>query len=80
MKTIEVVNLTDAEKALIKRLAEQDNTVLAECETVYAAHYKEFIKTRRKSVEMNFLLEMFTKTPAAMLRSKYRKQILDGQD
>lgn len=68
--------LSDREKELVRRLAAQDDTVRSECKAIYSRHFREFVHTGRKSVEMNFLLEVFTKTPDLVLRSAYRRQIL----
>lgn len=79
MKTIEDVRLTDAEKTVVRRLAEGDKTARADAEAIYLRNVAAHVDGGRKSFEMNFLSESFNVCPDLMLRSKYRKQVLAAQ-
>lgn len=68
--------LTDNDKAVVKKLAEGDLQVRPDAEKIYFKHIKEHVDGGRKSVEMNFLSEVFNVSPDYGLRSMYRKKIL----
>lgn len=76
MNTIEDVKLTDAEKAVVRRLAEGDKSARDDAEAIYLRNVAAHVDSGRKSVEMNFLSESFNVCPDLVLRSKYRKHVL----
>ncbi len=79
MKTSDMVKLTDAEKAVVRRLAEGDKAARDDAEAIYMRNVAAHVHGGRKSAEMNFLSETFNVCPDLMLRSKYRKQVLAAQ-
>lgn len=68
--------LTETEKAIVKKLAEGDLQVRPDAEAIFYKHIKAHVDGGRKSVDMNFLSEVFNVSPDYGLRSMYRKKIL----
>ena len=68
--------LTDIEKTVVKKLAEGDLQARPDAEIIFFKNVKEHVDGGRKSVEMNFLSEVFNVSPDYGLRSMYRKKIL----
>ena len=70
--------LSDDERLKVHMLALGLNTYRADCEEILKKYSREHFQQGRKSVEMQFLSEVFSKSPDLMLRNSYRKQILES--
>lgn len=69
--------LNEDERLVVHMLALGDNIYRAQGETILMKYSREHFQLGRKSIEMQFLSEVFSKCPDLMLRNKYRKEILD---
>lgn len=73
----EIHLLNEDERLVVHMLALGDKTYRAQGEAILMKYSRERFQQGRKSVEMDFLSEVFSKSPDLMLRNAYRKEILD---
>lgn len=70
--------LTDEEKAVVRAIAEGISSVniVAEAQRIFRKYAKPRFSEGKKSVEIDFLSEVFNQVPDLALRAQYRKKIL----
>lgn len=68
--------LTELQKSVVKRLAKGDVQLKDEAKIFYHENIKTHFDSGRKSVEMNFLTEVFNASPDLTLKALYREQVL----